>query len=312
MKKIKSLAIFISIITTLVLVTACSDKNAEDKDKSETRVVQSVKGEVKIPSNPKKIVDISGSSEELLLAGYKPIATANVDSYETDKLPSYIREELKDVKIVGHSMMDTMDMEAILEVNPDLIIMSQRQEKIYDQLKEIAPVVMMKDYANDWRSKLTDVSKLFDKEEETKSWLQKYDEKATKLGKEVVEKNGEKTYLPVLASSGQFMVFSDGGIGTLINDDMKLARPKNMPKQDGITLPMISMEGLTDIDADHIVVIATESDKKDLENSAIWGQIRAVKDGNVTILDSAPFFSQSYNPMGKELLLESVKNELTK
>ncbi|HGM3505991.1 TPA: ABC transporter substrate-binding protein [Clostridioides difficile] len=312
MKKIKSLAIFISIITTLALVTACSDKNTEDKNKSETRVVQSVKGEVKIPSNPKKIVDISGSSEELLLAGHKPVATANVDSYETDKLPSYIREELKDVKIVGHSMMDTMDMEAILEVNPDLIIMSQRQEKIYDQLKEIAPVVMMKDYANDWRSKLTDVSKLFDKEEEAKSWLQKYDEKAIKLGKEVIEKNGEKTYLPVLASSGQFMVFSDGGIGTLINDDMKLARPKNMPKQDGITLPMVSMEGLTDIDADHIVVIATESDKKDLENSAIWAQIRAVKDGNVTILDAAPFFSQSYNPIGKELLLESVKNELTK
>ncbi|MCC0630219.1 MULTISPECIES: ABC transporter substrate-binding protein [unclassified Clostridioides] len=312
MKKIKSLAIFISIITTLVLVTACSDKNTGNKDKSETRVVQSVKGEIEIPSNPKKIVDISGSSEELLLSGNKPVATANVDSYETDKLPSYIREELKDVKIVGHSMMDTMDMEAILEVNPDLIIMSQRQEKIYDQLKEIAPVVMMKDYANDWRSKLIDISKLFDKEEEANSWLQKYDEKATKLGKEVIEKNGEKTYLPVLASSGQFMVFSDGGIGTLINDDMKLARPKNMPKQDGITLPMVSMEGLTDIDADHIVVIATESDKKDLENSAIWAQIRAVKDGNVTILDAAPFFSQSYNPIGKELLLESVKNELTK
>ncbi|MCC0632434.1 ABC transporter substrate-binding protein [Clostridioides sp. ZZV15-6388] len=312
MKKIKSLAIFISIITTLVLVTACSDSNTDNKEKSDTRVVQSVKGEVKIPSNPKKIVDISGSSEELLIAGYKPIATANIDSYETDKLPSYIREELKDVKIVGHSMMDTMDMEAILEANPDLIIMSQRQEKIYDQLKEIAPVVMMKDYANDWRSKLTDVSKIFDKEDEAKDWLQKYDEKATKLGKEVVEKNGEKTYLPVLASSGQFMVFSDGGIGTLINDDMKLARPKNMPKQDGITLPMVSMEGLTDIDADHIIVIATESDKKDLENSAIWAQIRAVKDGNITILDAAPFFSQSYNPIGKELLLESVKNELTK
>ncbi|MCC0727884.1 ABC transporter substrate-binding protein [Clostridioides sp. ZZV14-6009] len=312
MKKIKSLAIFISIITTLVLVTACSDSNTDNKEKSDTRVVQSVKAEVKIPSNPKKIVDISGSSEELLIAGYTPIATANIDSYETDKLPSYIREELKDVKIVGHSMMDTMDMEAILEANPDLIIMSQRQEKIYDQLKEIAPVVMMKDYANDWRSKLTDVSKIFDKEDEAKDWLQKYDEKATKLGKEVVEKNGEKTYLPVLASSGQFMVFSDGGIGTLINDDMKLARPKNMPKQDGITLPMVSMEGLTDIDADHIIVIATESDKKDLENSAIWAQIRAVKDGNVTILDAAPFFSQSYNPIGKELLLESVKNELTK
>lgn len=312
MKKIKSIAIFISVVTALVLVTGCSNNNTDSKDKSDTRIVQSVKGDVKIPTNPKRIVDISGSSEELLIAGYKPVATANVDSYETDKLPSYIREELKDVKIVGHSMLDTMDIEGILGVNPDLIIMSQRQEKIYDQLKEIAPVIMIKDYANDWRSKLTDIAKIFDKEESAKEWLNKYDEKATELGKEVVKKNGEKTYLPVLASSGQFMVFSDGGIGTLINDDMKLARPKNMPKQDGITLPMVSMEGLTDIDADHIIVIATESDKKDLEKSAIWAQIRAVKDGNVTILDSAPFFSQSYNPVGKELLLESVKNELIK
>lgn len=30
---------------------------------------------------------------------------------------------------------------------------------------------MMKDYVNDWRSKLIDVLKLFDKEEEVKSWL---------------------------------------------------------------------------------------------------------------------------------------------
>ncbi|MCG4775250.1 ABC transporter substrate-binding protein, partial [Lawsonibacter sp. DFI.5.51] len=69
------------------------------------------------------------------------------------KVPSYIEDKLKDTKVVGHLMMDTMDVEAILGTNPDLIIMSQRQEKIYDQLKEIAPVVMIKDYANDWRSK---------------------------------------------------------------------------------------------------------------------------------------------------------------
>lgn len=209
-------------------------------------------------------------------------------------------------------MMDTMDVEAILGTNPDLIIMSQRQEKIYDQLKEIAPVVMIKDYANDWRSKLIDVSKLFNQEDKAKEWLSNYDKKAEELGKEVVGKNGDQTYLTVLATQGQFMVFSDAGIGTIVNDDMKLARPKNMPKQDGITLPTVSMEGLTEIDADHIIVIATDSDKKDLENSSVWSQIRAVKDGNVTILDASPYFTQSYNPMGRELLLESVKNELIK
>ena len=42
-------------------------------------------------------------------------------------------------------MMDTMDIEAIIEANPDLIIMAPRQEKMYDELKEIAPVVMLED-----------------------------------------------------------------------------------------------------------------------------------------------------------------------
>jgi iron complex transport system substrate-binding protein len=312
MKKLKSLVLLASVVATLGIVTGCSSNDTSNKEESKTRIVQSVKGDVEIPANPERIVDISGSSEELLILGHTPVGTANVDSYETDKLPKYVEKDLKDAKIVGHSMMDTMDVEAILATNPDLIIMSQRQEKIYDQLKEIAPVVMMKDYANDWKSKLIDVSKLFDQEADAKKWIKAYDEKAEKLGKEVISKNGDETYLTVLASQGQFMVFSNAGLGTVINDDMKLARPENMPKQDSITLPMISMEGLTKIDPDHIVVIATDSDKKDLENSTVWSQIRAVKDGNVTILDATPYFAQSYNPIGRELLLESVKNELTK
>ena len=208
--------------------------------------------------------------------------------------------------------MDTMDMEAILATNPDLIIMSERQSKIYDDLAKIAPVVMMKDYANDWRDKLIDVSKLFDQEEDANKWLASYDEKAKNLGNEVKEKNGDKTYLTVLASSGQFMVFTDAGIGTIVNDDMGLSRPSNLPKQEGITLPVLSMEGLTEIDADNIILIGTEADKSDLAKSTVWQNIRAVKEGNVTILDASPFFSQSYNPIGKELLLESIKNELIK
>lgn len=312
MKKRKSLVLLAAVVTTLGLVTGCAGGNSSNKESNEKRTVQSVKGDVEIPADPKRIVDISGSSEELLILGRTPVATANVDSYETTKVPSYIEDKLKDTKVVGHSMMETMDVEAILGTNPDLIIMSQRQEKIYDQLKEIAPVVMIKDYANDWRSKLIDVSKLFNQEDKAKEWLSNYDKKAEELGKEVVAKNGDQTYLTVLATQGQFMVFSDAGIGTIVNDDMKLARPKNMPKQDGITLPTVSMEGLTEIDADHIIVIATDSDKKDLENSSVWSQIRAVKDGNVTILDASPYFTQSYNPIGRELLLESVKNELIK
>ena len=279
MKGLKKLAILgIATLTVGMFVGCSSSKTSEEGNTSnEKRIVQSVKGEVEIPANPKKIVDISGSSEELVLLGHTPVATANVDSYKTDQVPEYMAETLKDTKIVGHSMMDTADIEGILSVEPDLIIMSPRQEKIYDQLAEIAPTVIINDNANDWEAKFKEVAKLFDQEDEAQNWLDNYYKKAKEVGEEIKKANGDGTYLSVLASSGQFMVFTEGGI-----------------------------------DADHIIVLGTESDKADLESNSVWNEMRAVKNGNVTILDVSPYFSQAYNPMGRELLLESIKNELVK
>ena len=313
MKKIKKIVAGILTVAMIGIITGCSSNDGEANNSgNKTMVVESLKGNVKILANPERIVDISGSSEELLILGYTPVGTANIDSYNTTEVASYVKDQLGSAKVVGHSMMETMDMEAILACNPDLIIMSERQSQIYDQLKEIAPTVMIKDYGNDWRDRLTDIAKMFNKEDKATEWLSNYDETAKKLGEEVAANNGEESYLPVLSSSGQFMVFSDAGIGTIINEDMDLARPENLPVQDGITLPMLSIEGLAEIDADHIVLIATDADKAELEENSVWQNIRAVKEGNVTILNASPYFSQSYNPIGRLLLLESLKNELMK
>ena len=312
MKHFKKLLGLGIALLSISVMAGCAAQSDNEKQEQEVKVVNSVKGEVEIPLYPERIVDISGSTEELVILGYKPVATANVDSYETDKLTSYMAKELDGVSIVGHSMMETMDIEGILAAEPDLIIMAQRQEKIYDQLKEIAPVIMVKDYENDWRSKLEETAKLFDKTDVAQEWLANYDEKAKALGEEIKAANGDQSYLTVLASAGQFMIFSDAGIGTIVNDDLGLRRPDNLPVQDSITLPVVSMEGLTEIDADHIILIATEADKKDLEASTVWPEIRAVKEGNVTILDATPFFAQSYNPIGKDLLLEEIKEAVIK
>ena len=268
MKKLKSLILVAISVISMATFVACGNTSKEDNKESVKRVVSTLKGDIEVPTNPQRIVDISGSSEDLIILGYTPVGTANIDSYDTTKVPSYMSDKFKETKVVGHSMMETMDMEAILSCNPDLIIMSERQEKIYDQLKDIAPTIMIKDYANDWRSRLTDIGKLFEKQDIANTWLS--------------------------------------------NDDMKLSRPENMPKQDNITLPQVTMEGLTEIDADNIVVIADESNKKDLDKSNVWSQIRAVKNGNVVMLNTSPYFTQVYNPIGKELILESIKEELLK
>lgn len=313
MKGFKKLAILGLTIAALGVVGCSSNGSNEDNNtETATRIVETVKGEVEIPAEPKKIVDISGNSEELALLGYTPVGTANVDSYQTDSVPTYVQNELGKSKVVGHSMMDTMDIEAILALEPDLIIMAPRQEKIYDQLKEIAPVVMVDDEYNNWEAKLMDIAEIFEKEDEAQAWLDSYYAKAKEIGEEINAANGDQTYVTVLASSGQFMVFTEAGLGTVLRDDMGLKQPTNMPEQDSITLPTVTMEGLSEIDADHIIVIGTESDKADLENSSVWKEIRAVKEGNVTILDASPYFSQPYNPIGRELILDTIKDELVK
>lgn len=317
MKILKKLSLLGLTVTTLLGVVGCSSNNEvtdnNEQTSSETRIVQSVKGEVEIPTNPQRVVDISGSSEELILIGLTPEGTANVDSYETDKVTSYMSDTLGGSTIVGHSMLDTMDMEAILSLDPDLIIMAPRQEKIYDQLTEMAPTVMLEDQSNDWEQKMLDVATLFEEEDLINEWLTNYYESAEKVGNEIKEVNGEdKSYLTVLASQGQFMVFSEGGIGTVLKDDMNLPQPENMPAQDDITLPTVSVEGLAEIDADYLMVIATESDKADLENNSVFNEMRAVQEGNLIILDASPYFTQAYNPIGRQLLLEELKNTILK
>ncbi len=115
--KIKRMVGFVALaIISFGIFSGCS-KNAEEvKEKPVTKVVSTVKGNVTIPTDPKRIVDISGSSEELLILNHTPVGTANADSYKTTEKPSYLKDKLSSTKLVGFSMMDTMDMEAILKL----------------------------------------------------------------------------------------------------------------------------------------------------------------------------------------------------
>lgn len=139
----KKIAIIFSMIVTLGFISGCQSQTSSTPDKKEVITVQDAKGNVDIPANPQRIVDLSGNSDMLSILGYKVVGTANSDAYDYTKFPSYLEDTLQGAKILGYSMQDTMDIEGILELNPDLIIISNVQEKMYKQLSEIAPTIML-------------------------------------------------------------------------------------------------------------------------------------------------------------------------
>lgn len=296
----------------VVTVSGASLVYAED-----TVVVTDAKGEVEIPQNPQRIVDISGNSDILSILGYSVVGTANSDAYDYTKFPSYLEDVLDGAEILGYSMQPEVDVEAVLGLEPDLIIISSVQEGMYEQLQSVAPTVMIELAQIDWTEDLMEVANVFDKTAEAEEWLASYKEKAEEAGAAVKETYGEDaSYLSFLASAGNLYIFDAAGIGSVIYDDMGLAKPAGMPEQENISLPVVTYEGLAEIDADYIIAVGTEEDLVALNESKVWQNMRAVKDGNMVELPASPYFNIGYSSIGRSLfvdefagILESMNEE---
>ena len=312
MKK-RILKTIVATCMTAMMFVGCASNNTtnEDKTTENTVTVTDVRGEVEIPANPKRIVDLSGNSDILSILGYKVVGTANSDAYDYTKFPSYLEETLSGAKILGYSMQDTMDVEAVMNLNPDLIVISTVQEKMYDQLSEIAPTVMIQLEALNWKDDVRALGKVFGKEDVANEWIANYEAKAKDAGDKIKAKYGDDTtYLSFLASGGQFFVFDGAGFGDVLYKDMGLAKPEGMPEQTDISLPVVTYEGLAAIKADYIFAIATDEDLAQLEANSIWNNLPAVKNGNVVILESSPYFNQGYSPIGREKLVDEIGDML--
>ena len=308
----KTIGMLCMLLVTLGFVSGCQGRQ-EASSSDKTITVRDAKGEVEIPAEPKRIVDLSGNSDILSLLGYSVAGTANSDAYDYTQLPTYLQEPLQGAKILGYSMQDTMDIEGILELHPDLIIISGVQEKMYEQLKKIAPTLMVELEQTDWRQDVNTFARMMQQEDRAASWLKSYDEKAKKAGAAVRKANGEDTtYLALLASGGQLFVFDAAGIGSVLYEDMGLKKPANMPRQDSISLPVISYEGLADLDADHLIVVGTDADMKALKKNSIYKSMQAVKNNRVLELPSSPYFNIGYSSIGRDVFLDEVQSLLVK
>lgn len=308
----KTIGMLCMLLVTLGFVSGCQGRQ-EASSSDKTITVRDAKGEVEIPAEPKRIVDLSGNSDILSLLGYSVAGTANSDAYDYTQLPTYLQEPLQGAKILGYSMQDTVDIEGILELHPDLIIISGVQEKMYEQLKKIAPTLMVELAQTDWRQDVNTFARMMQQEDRAASWLKSYDEKAKKAGAAVRKANGEDTtYLALLASGGQLFVFDAAGIGSVLYEDMGLKKPANMPRQDSISLPVISYEGLADLDADHLIVVGTDADMKALKKNSIYKSMQAVKNNRVLELPSSPYFNIGYSSIGRDVFLDEVQSLLVK
>ena len=308
--------IFLSFL--IIVLFGCSNSNTVNDNDSNSLMTETITitdsvEQVEIPKDPQRIVDLSGNSDILSILGYSVIGTANSDAYDYTKLPSYLEDTLKDAKILGYSLQDTVDIESVLDLNPDLIFISKTQEKVYEQLKNIAPTVMIELEQIDWKQDLHKLAEILNKQDVANEWISQYEKNAQQKGEEIKNTYGENTtYLALLASGGQLFVFDAAGIGSILYDDMGLSKPQNLPEQTNISLPVISYEGLSEIDSDYLILVGTDTDIENLKQSPIYQNLRSVKNGNVIELPSSPYFNMGYSCIGRNIFVNEFPSLMEK
>lgn len=182
------------IMILMVVIAGCSKEEKKENDISakakDSYTVKHAMGETTVNGTPKRVVVLTNEgAEALLTVGVTPVGTTKPRA--GDEWYPHLANELKDTKVVGTER--DINLEAVMKLQPDLIIGNKmRHEKIYEQLKEIAPTVYAETLRGDWKENFTLYTKAVNKEKEGQNALNDYKKRIAGIKEQLGDKINSK------------------------------------------------------------------------------------------------------------------------
>lgn len=183
MKKLK--ALLVAGVAVLGLA-ACSDEGNEPNETVETITVTDRNGEVEVPVNPQNVVVLDlGTADALDYLGVDMVGIP-----QGTRLPEHLAH-LGDGDIADAGGLRDVDLEAIYEMNPDIIFMSGRQQEVQEELEAIAPTVWVTidatDYIGSFTHNMQMFGEIFEKQDEVEAVLETVNARIEEVNSTVTE-----------------------------------------------------------------------------------------------------------------------------
>ncbi len=282
----KFLSACVILAMTLAILAGCggSGESGGGGEESATRTVGHAMGESEVPEEPERIVSLSPSATDGLVAlgveraGVATCTGRDFESYE------YLEGELEGTPIVG--TLIEPNLESLAAENPDLIIGSNPDffEENYDQLSEIAPTAILPDDGGDFRNALGGLGEILAIEDEAEARIEEYEEKAAETQTELEEAVGEESVTFLRVTPEGLEIYGDVRlVGPILYGDLGL-EPGPLVEElaMGEERVEISLERVPELGAEHLFVLdQTEDDMEELAGSPLWQMVPAVEEGNV-------------------------------
>ncbi|EFM10291.1 periplasmic binding protein [Paenibacillus curdlanolyticus YK9] len=277
------------------------------------RTISHAMGSTTLTSVPQRVVVLTnGLVDASVYLGIKPVGA--VESYSEQPWYAFLRSGMTGVKNLGDETQP--NLEAIVKLKPDLIIGSKmRHEKIYSQLKAIAPTLMTEDVFS-FKSTLALEAKALNKETKADAFLASWNSKVAAFKKEIGSK-AKSTEVSVIRFNpdGSSRAYLDGfAINILKELGFKLTQAQLKARVGESTVVTVTNQEQTKLlDADYIFDFTTDwvgdggvyKVQKDWTSSALWKNLDAVKNGKYYKVNVITW-NYSAGPMAAKAMLDDL------
>lgn len=284
--------LFFTALLFVVVLSGCGNKAETSKEESttdkasstESYTVEHAMESTEIKKTPERVVILTNEGTEALLAlGVKPVGA--VESWTGDPWYDHIKADMEGVTSVGTE--GEPSLETIASLKPDLIIGNKmRHEKIYEQLKSIAPTVFAEDLRGDWKKNFELYAKAVNKEEEGKKVIGDFDNRIADLKSKLGDQL-QKEISIVRFMAGDVRIYHKDTFSGVILDQLGFARPESQ-NVDDFAEKNVTKERIPAMDGDIIFYFSYETGdgeasklEEEWVNDPLFKNLSAVKEGNI-------------------------------
>lgn len=283
------------IVMLMVMIAGCSKEEKKEMNTAakgkDSYVIKHAMGETTIKGTPKRVVVLTNEGAEALLSvGVTPVGSTKPRA--GDEWYPHLAKELKDTKVVGTER--DVNLEAIMKLKPDLIIGNKmRHEKVYEQLKEIAPTVYAETLRGDWKENFTLYTKAVNKEKEGNKALDDYKKRIEGLKEKLGDKVDSKVSI-IRFVPGDVRIYQKNSFSGVVLNDIGFKRPPLQDKDD-FAIKGVTKEQIPDMDGDYLFYFTSDKDTdktnegntiaKEWTEDPLFKQLQASKNEKVFEVD---------------------------
>ncbi|WP_051251170.1 ABC transporter substrate-binding protein [Paenibacillus harenae] len=265
----RSALLFLLATVLLLAAVGCGNSPAETTPAASTpepsaqaenetaRTVKHAMGEEKIMGTPERVVILTNEgTEALLTVGVKPVGA--VQSWVGDPWYDHIKADMQDVTVLGEETQPNIEL--IASLKPDLIIGNKvRHEKIYEDLKKIAPTVFSADLAGDWKINFSLYAEAVNKKEEGDKAMAAFDNRVADVKAKLGTKAATKVSV-VRFTAGDVRIYQKQTFSGVLFQQLGIARPASQDKDQFIE--KLTKERIPDMDGDVLFYFLSETPGK--------------------------------------------------